>query len=121
MEPAPLAAADLVARLRSTPNHSGDTVCETRLLWEAAAALEAAQARIAELERSAEERDSDMHARIRATYDNAVIESWRTALTKAEAARDAAVAALRWIAEHAIGLSQATEHAKRALVSKGSV
>lgn len=56
------------------------------------AELEALRARVAELEGAAEEREADMHMRIRADYDRTVADSWRAANARVTAERDQALA-----------------------------
>lgn len=53
---------------------------------------EALRARVAELEGAAEEREADMHMRIRADYDRTVADSWRAANARVTAERDQALA-----------------------------
>ena len=61
-----------------------------RLAEQRSAELEAAQAQIVELRARLEEREGDMHLRIRADYDRTVADLWRAKVAEVEHERDEA-------------------------------
>lgn len=65
-----------------------------------------------------DEREGDMHARIRAGYDKTVADSWRAHCAKVEKERDEAraeVDRLREVAKHSFTLDQITATMKQAI------
>lgn len=76
---------------------------------------DALKARAAELEEALEEREADMHLRIRAGYDKTVADAWRAEVAKVTAERDDAIRSKefthQWYAErHAQLRAYAEQH-----------
>lgn len=97
--PTPAPGLDLDAVERDVAHLDGPhSLFDDRTLGRVLAVCNAAPALIAEvraLRAAAEEREADMHARIRAGYDKTVADAWRAEVAK----RDAEIADLRALVE----------------------